>query len=142
MLVVAAPAFAQSEKRIAFVVGIAAYPAAPPATAANDAGLIAQTLQAAGFDVSGARDLDGESLRAAFRDFLDKAQASEPDMVAFAYLARYEAPQGPMHALLEAKDIERTSKNYGIWLCSPSRTLHKGFRSLYAKPADVKRGSP
>ena len=89
LLVFAAPAFAQSEKRIAFVVGNAAYPAAPLATAANDAGLIAQTLQAAGFDVSGARDLDGESLRAAFRDFLDKAQASGPDTVAFVYLAGY-----------------------------------------------------
>ena len=62
----------------------------PLATPANDAGLIAQTLQAAGFDVTGARDLDGKSLRAAFRDFLDKAQASGPDAgAAFVYLAGY-----------------------------------------------------
>ena len=71
------------------MVGNAAYQAGQLATAANDAGLIAQTLQAAGFDVTGARDLDGESLRAAFRDFLDKAQASGPDTVAFVYLAGY-----------------------------------------------------
>ena len=71
------------------MVGNAAYQAGPLATPANDAGLIAQTLQAAGFDVTGARDLDGESLRAAFRDFLDKAQASGPDTVAFVYLAGY-----------------------------------------------------
>ena len=67
----------------------AAYQSAPLATPANDAGLIAQSLQAAGFDVTGARDLDGESLRAAFRDFLEKAQASGPDTVAFVYLAGY-----------------------------------------------------
>jgi uncharacterized caspase-like protein len=89
LLAFAAPSRAETEKRIAFVVGNAAYAASPLATTANDAGLIAQTLQAAGFDVSGARDLDGEALRAAFRDFLDKAQASGPDTVAFVYLAGY-----------------------------------------------------
>ena len=44
-------------------------------------------MQAAGFDVVGARDLDGQSLRTAFRDFLDKASAAGPDMQAFVYLA-------------------------------------------------------
>ena len=83
------PSRAETEKRIAFVVGNAAYQAGPLATPANDAGLIAQTLQAAGFDVTGARDLDGESLRAAFRDFLEKVQASGPNTVAFVYLAGY-----------------------------------------------------
>ena len=87
----AAPALAAgaSEKRIALVVGNAAYASAPLATAANDAGLIAQTLQAAGFDVVGARDLDEDSLRRALRDFVDKAQASGPDTVAFVYLSGY-----------------------------------------------------
>ena len=61
----------------------------PLATAANDAGLIAQTLQAAGFDVVGARDLDGETLRRSFRDFIQKAQSSGPDTVAMVYLAGY-----------------------------------------------------
>ena len=79
----------ETEKRIAFVVGNPAYQAGQLATPANDAGLIAQTLQAAGFDVTGARDLDGETLRSAFHDFLDKAQASGPDTVAFVYLAGY-----------------------------------------------------
>src|SRR5437660_3910413 len=85
----ASPSRAEAEKRIAFVVGNAAYQAGPLATPANDAGLIAQTLQAAGFDVAGARDLDGEALRGALRDFLDKAQASGPDTVAFVYLSGY-----------------------------------------------------
>ena len=68
----------QQEKRIALVVGDGAYAKSPLATAANDAGLIAQTLQAAGFDVVGARDLDGDTLRGSFRDFIQKAQGVRP----------------------------------------------------------------
>jgi uncharacterized caspase-like protein len=79
----------QQEKRIALVVGDGAYTKSPLATAANDAGLIAQTLQAAGFDVVGARDLDGDTLRRSFRDFIQKAQASGPDTIAMVYLAGY-----------------------------------------------------
>ena len=76
-----------SNPRIALVVGDATYRDRALATTANDAGLVAQTLQAAGFDVVGARDLDGQSLRAALRDFLDKAAAAGPDLQAFVYLA-------------------------------------------------------
>jgi uncharacterized caspase-like protein len=76
-----------AEKRIALVIGEAAYKEHPLATAANDAGLVAQTLQAAGFDVTGARDLDEDGLRRALRDFLDKAGASGPETVAFVYFA-------------------------------------------------------
>jgi len=79
----------QQEKRIALVIGNGAYAKSPLATAANDAGLIAQTLQAAGFDVVGARDLDGETLRRSFRDFMQKAESSGPDTVAMVYLAGY-----------------------------------------------------
>ena len=78
---------AAQNPRIALVIGNATYRDAALATTANDAGLVAQTLQAAGFDVVGARDLDGQSLRTAFRDFLDKASAAGPDMQAFVYLA-------------------------------------------------------
>jgi uncharacterized caspase-like protein len=73
--------------RIALVIGNATYKDQEVSTTANDAGLVAQTLQAAGFDVVGARDLDQKSLQTAFRDFLDKAAAAGPDMQAFVYLA-------------------------------------------------------
>src|ERR1700674_10837 len=79
----------QQEKRIALVVGDGAYEKSPLATAANDAGLIAQTLQAAGFDLVGARDLDADTLRGSFRDFIQKAQASGPGTVAMVYLSGY-----------------------------------------------------
>ena len=81
----AVQAFA-AEKRIALVIGEAAY-ARPLPTAANDAGLIAQTLQAAGFDVTGARDLDSDSLRSAFREFLDKASQAGPETAAVIYFS-------------------------------------------------------
>jgi uncharacterized caspase-like protein len=83
----ATEALAQGEKRLAFVIGNASYPSGELATPANDAGLIAQTLQAAGFDVVGARDVDQESLRGSFRDFLGKVSAAGPDAVVFVYLA-------------------------------------------------------
>src|SRR5208337_4141692 len=89
---VLSPSCAQAQSatptpRIALVIGNATYADQALATTANDAGLIAQTLQAAGFDVVGARDLDQKSLRTAFRDFLDKAAAAGPDLQAFVYLS-------------------------------------------------------
>src|SRR5215813_9462147 len=77
------------EKRIALVIGNGGYQAGAVDTAVNDAGLIAQTLQAAGFDVVGARDLDQDTLRRAFRDFLEKAQAAAPNTIAYVYLSGY-----------------------------------------------------
>jgi uncharacterized caspase-like protein len=78
---------AAQNPRIALIIGNSAYPDHPLATPANDAGLVAQTLQAAGFEVVGARDLDQNSLRGALRDFLAKAATIGPDMQAFIYLA-------------------------------------------------------
>jgi len=90
MLGLLCPSFAQqTEKRIALVIGNSAYAAGALPAPANDAGLVAQTLQAAGFDVVGARDLDGESLHRALRDFIDKAGQSGPDTVAAVYFAGY-----------------------------------------------------
>jgi uncharacterized caspase-like protein len=77
------------EKRIALVIGNGTYPAGTLHTAVNDAGLIAQTLQAAGFDVTGARDLDQEALRRTLREFLEKASNAGPGTVAFVYLSGY-----------------------------------------------------
>jgi uncharacterized caspase-like protein len=89
VMVVAPSGAAPTEKRIALVIGNAAYQQGALPTTANDAGLIAQTLQAAGFDVMGARDLDGDTLRHTLRDFVQKASASGPDTVAMVYLAGY-----------------------------------------------------
>src|SRR5262252_9360046 len=87
--VMASPGAAQSEKRVALVIGNSAYPKGALPTTANDAGLIAQTLQAAGFDVVGARDLDGDTMRHALHDFMQKVSDSGPDTVAMIYLSGY-----------------------------------------------------
>ncbi|HLX18218.1 MAG TPA: caspase family protein [Bradyrhizobium sp.] len=79
----------QQEKRVALVIGNGAYAKAPLATTANDAGLVAQNLQAAGFDVIGARDLDGDSLRKTFRDFMQKVESDPANTVAMVYLSGY-----------------------------------------------------
>src|SRR6202171_2067479 len=85
-----APAGAQAaETRVALVIGNANYPSGALPTPANDAGLTAQTLQAAGFDVTGVRDLDQDSLRKTFRDFNAKVSAAGPDTVALIYLSGY-----------------------------------------------------
>src|SRR5437588_7066049 len=84
-----APAVARAEQRIALVVGNAAYEAGALKTASNDAGLVAQSLEAAGFEVMGARDLDHDALGRAFRDFLDKVAGLGSDDVAVLYLSGY-----------------------------------------------------
>ena len=106
ILALALPAGA-AERRIALVVGNANYQTGSLPTPANDAGLVAQTLQAAGFDVAGARDLDQESLRRAFRDFLDKASSS--------------GPHGRIHLPL------------GIWRAAGGRELFRSCRRAHCE---------
>lgn len=77
------------QQRLALVVGQSAYERNPLATAANDAGLIAQTLTSAGFEVIQGRDLNATDLRRVVRDFLDKAQALEQDSAVVVYLSGY-----------------------------------------------------
>jgi uncharacterized caspase-like protein len=85
-----APGDAQtSQQRFALIIGNSEYKAGRLPTAANDAGLIAETLRAAGFDVAGARDLDQDTIRRSIRDFLEKVSAAGPQAVSFIYLAGY-----------------------------------------------------
>lgn len=84
----ALPAAAQTpEPRLALVLGNAEYAGGPVPTAANDAGLVAESLRQAGFDVTGAANLDHQSLRNALEDFAAKVGASGQGGVAFVYLA-------------------------------------------------------
>jgi uncharacterized caspase-like protein len=77
------------QQRLALVVGQSAYEQNPLATAANDAGLIAQTLTSAGFEVIQGRDLNATDLRRVVRDFLDKAQALDQGSAVVIYLSGY-----------------------------------------------------
>jgi uncharacterized caspase-like protein len=76
-----------AEQRFALVIGNDEYKAVKLATPANDAGLVADALQAAGFTVTGARNLDQATLRESFREFLGQVSAAGPDAVALVYLA-------------------------------------------------------
>jgi uncharacterized caspase-like protein len=78
-----------AEMRFALVVGNDEYKSAKLATPANDAGLVANALQAAGFTVTGARNLDQSTLRETVREFVDQLAAAGPDAVAFVYLAGF-----------------------------------------------------
>ena len=88
---VTSSAFAQQgeQARFAFVIGNDLYQEAPLPTAANDAGLIADTLKSAGFEVTGARNLDQDTLRSSYREFLEKVAAAGPGSVAVVYLSGY-----------------------------------------------------
>ena len=79
----------ESQSRFAFVVGSDGYEGAPLATAANDAALVADALKAARFDVTGARNLDQDTLRASYREFLAKVTAAGPGAVSVVYLSGY-----------------------------------------------------
>ncbi len=78
-----------AETRFALVIGNDEYKSAKLATPANDAGLVANALQAAGFTVTGARNLDQATLRESVREFVDQLAAAGPDAVAFVYLAGF-----------------------------------------------------
>jgi hypothetical protein len=76
-----------AETRFALVIGNDEYKSAKLARPANDAGLVASVLTAAGFTVTGARNLDQPTLRESVREFLGQVAAAGPDAVAVIYLA-------------------------------------------------------
>ncbi|WP_426609722.1 caspase family protein [Bradyrhizobium sp. McL0616] len=80
---------AASQTRLALIVGNASYEAHRLATPANDAELISGTLQAAGFEVIHARDLNQDALRQQFSEFLEIVGKAGPDSIALVYFAGY-----------------------------------------------------
>ncbi len=85
----AAASAQETQSRFAFIVGNDGYEGAPLATAANDAALVADALKSAKFDVTGARNLDQDTLRASYREFLAKVTAAGPGAVSVVYLSGY-----------------------------------------------------
>jgi hypothetical protein len=84
LILVCGPALA--DKRVALVLGNSAYQNAPPLTnPANDAVLIAKTLNDAGFDVVDSRqNLSAQETRRALREFSDKAANADIAVIYFA----------------------------------------------------------
>ena len=75
------------EVRFALVIGNDQYRTATLATPANDAGLVADALGAAGS--TGARNLDQAALRETFREFIGQVASAGPNAVAVIYLAGF-----------------------------------------------------
>ena len=86
---VAARAAPATDGRIALVIGNAAYAAGPLPTAANDAGLVAQALAQAGFDVTAAADTDSATLRKTVQEFEETAKRAGPEASVLVYLSGY-----------------------------------------------------
>ncbi|HTV36429.1 MAG TPA: caspase domain-containing protein [Xanthobacteraceae bacterium] len=78
-----------AESRFALVIGNSEYKTGSLATPANDAGLVADALTAAGFTVTGAANLDQPTLRQTLTEFINQVDAAGPDAVALVYLAGY-----------------------------------------------------
>lgn len=100
-------AFAQSH--VALVIGNSAYLGGTLATTLADAGVVAETLRGAGYDVTELHDLRQADIGQAMRGFLDKAAAGGPDTVAFFYFAGQAAQAGGENYLIpiECTDHER-----------------------------------
>ena len=80
---------AADRSHVALVIGNAAYRNGPLATALNDAGLVAEALNSAGFEVVAGADLSQAEMRAAFRNFLTMVAMAGPDVDALVYFAGY-----------------------------------------------------
>jgi uncharacterized caspase-like protein len=136
---------AASEKRLALVIGNASYKAKTLATPVNDAALIARTLQGAGFDVMGARDLDGDLLGQAFRDFTERVRSAGPDAVAVVYFAGYGRQfEGQNYLVPTDSEIGKAS-DVPVRSLLLSEQMH-GLAALHLKAAfvilDMARAGP
>lgn len=76
-----------AEKRLALVVGNAAYRSDDLPTAADDAGLVAEALAQDGFAVTAVADADAATLRKAVAAFADKVRSAGGKALVFVYMS-------------------------------------------------------
>jgi len=138
-------AVASAQDRLALVVGQGAYRGRELPTAVNDAGLLAQTLTSAGFEVIQGRDLGAGDLRSLVRDFLDKSQNLEPGSTVMIYLAGYGVQlEGENYLLPVDARIERDVDVplEGFRLSDLVRSLERGPAQVRVVVADMARDYP
>ncbi|MDI1344347.1 MAG: caspase family protein [Pseudolabrys sp.] len=83
---------ALAQSRNALVIGNSAYVSAPKLkTPATDAAIVAETLRAAGYDVTELHDVNQATIGQSLRDFLDKVAGSGPDGAAIVYYSGHGA---------------------------------------------------
>ena len=85
---------ASAQSHIALVIGNSAYSDARLATTVADAHIVAETMRAAGYDVTELQDVRQADIGQVLGGFLDKVTAAGPDAVAFFYFAGRAAQFG------------------------------------------------
>ncbi|EIM25435.1 caspase family protein [Microvirga lotononidis] len=143
--VAAQAAIASAQDRLALVVGQGAYRGRELPTVVNDAGLMAQTLTSAGFEVIQGRDLGAGDLRSLVRDFLDKSQNLEPGSTVMVYLSGYGVQlEGENYLLPVDARIERDVDVplEGFRLSDLVRSLERGPAQVRVIVADMARDYP
>jgi uncharacterized caspase-like protein len=136
---------ALAQDRLALVVGQGAYEGRNLATAANDAGLIAQTLTSAGFEVVQGRDLNANDLRSLVRDFLDKVESLEAGATVMVYLAGHGVQlEGDNYLLPVDARIQRDADIAieGFRLSDLVRSLERSPARVRVVVADMAREYP
>lgn len=134
-----------AQDRLALVVGQGAYEGRNLATAANDAGLIAQTLTSAGFEVVQGRDLNANDLRSLVRDFLDKVENLEAGSTVMVYLAGHGVQlEGDNYLLPVDARIQRDADIAieGFRLSDLVRSLEQSPARVRVVVADMARDYP
>ncbi|WP_201829716.1 caspase family protein [Microvirga zambiensis] len=136
---------AAAQDRLALVIGQGAYQGRQLPTAVNDAGLIAQSLTSAGFEVVQGRDLNASDLRSLVRDFLDKVQDLEPNSTVTVYLAGHGVQlEGENYLLPVDARIERDVDVpiEGFRLSDLVRSLERSPAQVRVIVADMARDYP
>ncbi|MDR3466057.1 MAG: caspase family protein, partial [Xanthobacteraceae bacterium] len=95
-----APAQAQSQSHVALIIGNSAYAGGQLPTPNGDAAVVAETMRAAGYDVTEVDDVRAADIGAVMRTFLDKVTAAGPEAVAFFYYAGQAAQAGSENYLV------------------------------------------
>ena len=122
------------QKRLGFVVGMSEYGATAHPTALQDAGLVAQSLKGAGFEVQEAANLRQDEFRAAFREFTQKASEAGPDAVLAVYIAGVSLQDGGENILIPAGANLRQRTDLAL----EGLRMNDFIRALGATPAKAR----
>lgn len=110
LVFLAGAAFAQSHT--ALVIGNGAYESAPSLkTPITDAAIVAETLRAAGYDVTELHDVRQANIGQAMRDFLDKLAAGGPDGIALVYYSGHGAQSASENYLVPVDAVINTDSD-------------------------------
>jgi len=134
---------AQAETRLALVIGNGGYASRPLANPANDAGLIARALEAAGFQVTTKIDADQAAMKKAVIEFGRQLRAS--DSVGVFYYAGHGVQIDGENYLIpvgaDINDLEEVALN-GVNLSDLLKAMERSGSRLNLAILDACRDNP